>query len=170
MQQIHEDKNKPTGKEIQVILTKVTWPYCSEENGQKNKSKNKNVHLTASVCSRWLNRTRINPNKSNVRPGLINDSHSFNRSRCMVQIVAEAEGTVVLRSRTAVSFWDFVWNQVRYLPTSRPPWWDALMPWRPRELWRECPNVCDPSAWPWVLHFHTSVTKVLWLCAHVATR
>lgn len=35
MQQIHEDKNKPTGKEIQVILTKVTWPYCSEEDGQR---------------------------------------------------------------------------------------------------------------------------------------
>lgn len=25
---------------------------------------------------------------------------------------------------------------------SPPAGWDALMPWHPRELWRECPNVC----------------------------
>lgn len=56
MQQIHEDKNKPTGKEIQVILTKVTWPYCSEENGQKKKKIIKTkmfIWLPASAADDW---------------------------------------------------------------------------------------------------------------------
>lgn len=95
------DKNKPTGKEIQVILTKKLPGH----NVLKKMVKNRNVHLQKSAAD---DRTEHKSTQTNLRPGSINDSHSFNRSRCMVQIVAEAEQTVVLKSRSAVSRLDFL--------------------------------------------------------------
>lgn len=120
------------------------------------------VHLTASVCSRWLNRTQINPNKSKLRPGLINDSHSFNRSRCVVQIVAEVEGTVVLESRTAISFF----FESFWISSETPPllWLDDLMPLGAQGCYGENARTCLTPAGPWALYFNTSVAKVM--CSH----
>lgn len=151
MQQIHEDKNKPTGKEIQVRLTKVTWPYCSKENGQKKKKYiyiNKNVHLMTESntnqpkqikCKTWLNKWFSQFQQVSV--------HGPDCSR------SRGDGGTEEQDR-CLFFW-ILFGIRSDIPPTPSLWWDALMPWRPRELWRECPNVWRP----WVLHFNTSIGK-----------
>lgn len=77
----------------------------------------------------------------------------------MVQIVAEAEGTVVLKSRTIVSVLD-LFGINSYIP-SLIGIFDA---------YGENAQMFVTPARPWVLSFNSSVTKVLGLCAPTATK
>ena len=67
-------------------------------------------------------------------------------------------------------FLDFVWNQVRYRPTLHRRLMGCSDAMAPKGVMERMPERVWPPGWPWVLPFNTFSTKVLWLCAHVATR
>lgn len=119
------DKNKPTGKEIQVILTKKLPGHNVLKKMVKNR--NKNVHLPGSICSRWLNWTQINRNK--LKTWLKKWFSQFQQvsvhgpdcSRSRVDWYSRAEPL------------SLVWISWESVPIS-PLWLDAMVLWHPRVL------------------------------------
>lgn len=98
------DKNKPTGKKIQVILTKKLPGHNVLKKMVKNR--NKNVHLPGGICSRWPNWTQINPNK--LKTWLNKWFSQFQQVSVHGPDCSRSRADCGLKSRTALSRLDFL--------------------------------------------------------------
>lgn len=153
------DKNKPTGKKIQVILTKKLPGH----NVLKEMVKNRKVHLPGSICSRWPNWTQINPNK--LKTWLNKWFSQFQQVSVHGPDCSRSRADCGTQEQDRCLSFGFLGNPFLYPLSDWMLWCRGT-----RGCYRENARTCVTPARPWVLSFNTSVTKVLGLCARTATK